>query len=144
MKRVILGVAMSALFISMANAKCRPAPHSPLCQVGQENCEPTCITTSDGGPGADNIYSDDRKRMQARQRAYQWRQEARERDYLRTHDGDYRFQRTPQYQQQAQQRGRDSWANNGTPSSVGTISPFVPGSTEDTAWRAERKRRGIQ
>ena len=142
MKRIILAMAMSALVVGAANAKCKPAPHSPLCQVGDTNCEPTCITTSDGGPGADNIYSDDRKRI-ARERAYRYR--AQERWRQQHEDGDYRFMRTREYQQQAAQRGRDSWANDGIKTDrVGTISPFVPGSTEDTAWRAERKRRGIQ
>jgi hypothetical protein len=88
------------------------------CTYYTDGREPRCLTTSDTGKEQykDDRASDVRRRMMQRRMAIG--------------------------AQQA--RGRADWRNNGTPSSVGTISPFVPGSVEDTAWRAERKRRGIQ
>ena len=135
MKAFLTAAALMTLMIGAAEA-CKRAP-GPLCQPGQK-CEPRCITTSDGGPGGDNIYSDDRRRI-ARERAYRYRLQQQRRD------GDYEFMRTREYRQASEQRGRAAWANDGIKTErVGTISPFVPGSVEDTAWRAERKRRGIQ
>src|SRR5262249_48806791 len=45
MRTIVLIAAVTALALASnaANAKWKRAPHSPLCQPGQENCEPTCI-----------------------------------------------------------------------------------------------------
>jgi hypothetical protein len=121
----ILALAVTpVLFASNAAFACKSAPHSPLCQVGQENCEETCITTSDGGPGRDNQYIDGRKQQFDRFQYYR--------------------ERGRRAREAAEAEGRRAWANNGTPSSVGMISPFVPGSTQDLAWRAERQRHGMR
>jgi hypothetical protein len=115
MKTCLIMIALAPLFVSAAEAGCRPA--GPLVQPG-DGREQECITTSDG-KGQPYIDGRDQRR---------WRQmEQRRMDFRR-----------------AQQEGRNSWANNGTPSRIGTISPFVPGSTQDLAWRAERKRHGVQ
>jgi hypothetical protein len=124
MKALLIAVALTPLLAVPAYAKCKLAPRSPLCQVGQANCEPRCITTSDGGPGRDNMYLDGRKQQRPR--------------------GSWASRQTKAWNTNAQAQGRAAWRNNGTPSSVGTISPFVPGSVQDTAWRAERAKRGIR
>lgn len=123
---VVIGTIIGCAVALPAHA-CKLAPRSPLCQPGQENCEPQCITTSDGGPGRDNMYTDGRRPNNG---AFQRMERARYQARMRTIA--------------AQNEGRNQWRNNGTPSSVGTISPFVPGSTQDTAWRAERRAHGIQ
>ena len=127
MKRLILIALAPLLLPAAADAKCKLAPRSPLCQPGQANCEPRCITTSDGGPGRDNMYLDGRKHPQA------FSTEQRRRMAMR---------RAMASRTAKQAEGRAQWANDGTPSSVGTISPFVPGSIQDKAWREERARRG--
>lgn len=115
MKTCLIMIALAPLLVSTANAGCRP--YGPLVQPG-DGREPQCITTSDG---AGQPYTDGRDNRR------RWQMEQRRMDFRRRQD-----------------EGRGAWANNGTPSSVGTISPFVPGSTQDLAWKAERKRRGIQ
>jgi hypothetical protein len=64
---VLALAAASAFGIGSANA-CKLAPNSPLCQVGQPNCEPLCITTSDG-PG--QPYTDGRNDGMVN--GWQWR-----------------------------------------------------------------------
>ena len=127
MKRLLIAVALTPLLIVPAYAKCKLAPRSPLCQPSQPNCEPRCITTSDGGPGRENMYTDGRRQAQ-----------------VRRFRGNWIDRQAKSYRDAAAARGKADWRNSGTPSPVGIISPFVPGSIEDTAWRAERKRRGIQ
>ena len=122
-------VAATVLGIGSASA-CKRAPGSPLCQVGQEDCEPRCITTSDGGPGRDNQYIDGR-----RSDGWRWRQTQMRRE---------RFERF----RAAQDEGRRHTSDMATGGSriAGTnitVSPFVPGSTQDRAWQGERKRRGL-
>jgi hypothetical protein len=111
------------------HAKC--IPYGPLCQPGT-GCEPMCITTSDG---ANEPYTDGRKRA-ARQRMYQ---------HYRERGEAARMEKRREYIQHIRDRqeGRAQWRNDGTPSSVGTISPFVPGSRQDLAWKDERRRRGV-
>jgi len=89
------------------------------CTYYSDGREPRCLTTSDTGK---EQYKRDTQRPR----------------------GSWASRQTQQWRDNAKKRGAAAWQNNGTPSSVGTISPFVPGSVEDTAWRAERKRRGIQ
>ena len=127
MKALLLALMVTPLLIVPAYAKCKLAPRSPLCQPGQPNCEARCITTSDGGPGRDNMYIDGRRQPQVRRFRGAW------------------IDRQPQaYRDAAAARGKTAWRNSGTPSPVGVISPFVPGSVQDKAWRAERAKRGIQ
>jgi hypothetical protein len=90
------------------------------CQYFSDGREPLCWTTSDG---ASDPYIDGRDR-----RDFSW--------YHRMED--MRRRRS------ADDEGRSQWRNNGTPSSVGMISPFVPGSMQDRAWRDERARRGVE
>ena len=127
MKRLLIAVALTPLLIEPVYAACKLAPRSPLCQPGQRNCEARCITTSDGGPGRDNMYIDGRKQR-----------------FFGRPRGAWIDRQTQAYRDAAAARGKAAWKNSGTPSPVGIISPFVPGSVEDTNWRAERKRRGIQ
>jgi hypothetical protein len=131
MKRLLLAAVMALVCAIMivlilpvpADAACKSIRR--LCQQGE--CENMCITTSDGGPGRDNMYTDGRRKPA-------------------------RFTDSPGYQRYREQvrirarqeRGRREWANDGTPSAVGIISPFVPGSTQDLAWKDERRRRGVQ
>ena len=135
-----IGILLS--MVVPVHAKC--IPYGPLCQPGT-GCEPKCITTSDGGPGRDNIYSDDRKRA-ARQRMYQHYREraaAQRRDKAPWEGTNYD---TAQGRAQRQQEGRDRWRDDGqvVQGLPGKISPFVPGSTQDLAWKEERRRRGVQ
>lgn len=124
---IVLAVVAAYVFGIGSASACKRAPNSPLCQVGQENCEPTCITTSDG---AGQPYTDGR-----RDDGWQWRQMRRE-----------RFERFERFRA-AQAEGRNhtsDMATGGTKTASGIlISPFVPGSTQDRAWQSERKRRGL-
>jgi hypothetical protein len=90
------------------------------CQYFSDGREPLCWTTSDG---ANDPYIDGRDR---RDMPWYHRMEQMRRD------------------RDARDEGRNDWRNNGTPSSVGVISPFVPGSIQDRAWKEERARHGIQ
>jgi len=121
----ICAILLGFLLPVPAQAKC--IPYGPLCQPGT-GCEPKCITTSDG---AFEPYTDGRKRRQEfyRERAAAEQRTERRREYIQ-HFRDRR-------------EGRAQWRNDGTPSSVGTISPFVPGSRQDLAWKDERRRRGV-
>ena len=69
-RKFTIAVALAVVsMLEMASAKaCQPAPNSPLCQVDQPNCEPLCITTSDG-PG--QPYTDGRKDGMVN--GWQWR-----------------------------------------------------------------------
>ena len=82
MRQIIIAVALTLLAVSAANAKCKSI--GPLCQPGT-GCEPKCITTSDGGPGRDNQYIDDRKEAQrrARERQHEFFQQRREAEAVR-------------------------------------------------------------
>jgi len=125
MKSLLIALAITPLLIAPTYAKCRSI--GPLCQPGT-GCEPKCITTSDGGPGRENMYTRDKKSSQGFKRVR----------------GSWASRQGKQWNANAQAEGRAAWRNNGTPSSVGMISPFVPGSVQDKAWRAERAKRGIQ
>lgn len=122
--------AATVLGIGSASA-CRRAPNSPLCQVGQENCETRCITTSDG-PG--RPYTDGRPVFRPGEGFNQREMWQRRMEMRRRHDA-------------AVDEGRrhtSDMATGGTRMANGlTVSPFVPGSTQDRAWQAERKRRGL-
>jgi hypothetical protein len=89
------------------------------CQYFSDGREPLCWTTQDGAP---DPYIDGRDR-----RDFSWY---------------HRFENMRR-ERAAQDEGRSNWRDNGTPSSVGTISPYVPGSIQDRAWRDERARRGM-
>ena len=121
-------VATTVLGVGSASA-CKRAPNSPLCQVGQADCEPTCITTSDG-PG--QPYTDGRKDGMVNGR--QWIQ-------MRLR------QQRIEHARETAAEGRNhtsDMATGGTKMANGiTVSPFVPGSTQDQAWQAERHRRGL-
>jgi hypothetical protein len=123
---IIFGLLLIAYaYLGSAHARSR-------CTYYTDGREPRCLTTSDTGK---EQYKDDRKKPTGT------------RPFSAQHQAIQRQTMMRQYmakQRAAQERGRADWRNSGTPSSVGTISPFVPGSTQDTAWRAERKRRGIQ
>ena len=68
-RKFTAAVALAAAsLLEMGTARaCQLAPHSPLCQVGQPDCEPQCITTSDG---AGQPYLDGRNRGAADYYAY--------------------------------------------------------------------------
>jgi hypothetical protein len=122
-----------------AHAKCKIVK---FCQPGQENCEPMCMTTSDGGPDREHMYTDgrDRRRQFYQQRAARAAEQRRDRAPWGS-DYDTSSRGVAQRQQEGRDRWRDGQVVQGLP---GKISPFVPGSTQDIAWREERKRRGIQ
>jgi hypothetical protein len=110
-------LALAPLLITPAEAYSR-------CQYFSDGREPRCLYKSDTGKE-------------------QYKRDTQRSDPLRPR-GSWASRQTQAWRDNAKKRGAAAWQNNGTPSSVGTISPFVPGSIEDTAWRAERKRRGIQ
>lgn len=141
---IIMAILLGFAIPVPAYAACKHIGH--WCQPGEENCENHCITTSDGGPGRDNIYSDDRRRA-ARERMY--RRYSAERAAAQRRDkapwgSDY--DTSSRGVAQRQQEGRDRWRDDGqvVQGLPGKISPFVPGSTQDLAWKDERRRRGIQ
>ena len=138
---VLTGTAVVALLLGFiipvpAHAACKQI--GPLCQPGT-GCEPRCITTSDGGPGRDNMYTDGRARQRMYQR-YRARAAAQRRDPPPWKGSNYASRA------QRQQEGRDRWRDDGqvVQGLPGKISPFVPGSTQDLAWKEERRRRGVQ
>ena len=115
MKRLALLLGMMLLPL--------PAQAWQKCQYFSDGREPRCHVVSDG---RGQPYVDDRRRQasQDRTRARQammqrWR--AQREGRTRTHD----------------------MATGGTASSVGVISPFVPGSVQDRSWQLERQRRGL-
>ena len=116
-RKITIALALVAATVLGRSASAgQRAPGSPLCQVGQEDCEPRCITTSDGGPGRDNQYIDGR-----RSDGWRWRQTQMRRE---------RFERF----RAAQDEGRRHTSDMATGGSriAGTnitVSPFVPGST---------------
>jgi hypothetical protein len=120
MAALVMGVLLAFMLPVPAQAKCKSI--GPLCQPGT-GCEPKCITTSDGGPGRDNMYIDDRKR-----RGESWR----------------RFRESRREGEEARGRAHTSdMASGGTMHGSILVSPFVPGSDADRAWQKERKRRGL-
>jgi hypothetical protein len=123
MKRLTIWEAMlvagTALVLWSVWSMVAPAHARSRCTYYSDGREPRCLTTSDTGK---EQYKRDTQRPR----------------------GSWASRQTQRWRDNATKRGAAAWQNNGTPSSVGTISPFVPGSVEDTAWRAERKRRGIQ
>lgn len=135
MASAAIAILLGFLLPVPAHAKCIRAKNSPICERGADpaECEELCVTTSDG---AFEPYTDGRKRA-ARQRLYQ--------HYREQAAAEQRTQRRREYIQHIRDRqeGRAQWRNDGTPSSVGTISPFVPGSRQDLAWKDERRRRGV-
>jgi hypothetical protein len=118
MKRLMIGLAL--LFVTtQADARSR-------CTYYTDGREPRCLYTSDTGK---DQYKDGRRTTSQ--------------PFSGRPRGSWASRQTQQWRDNAKRRGAAAWQNSGTPSSVGPISPFVPGSVEDTAWRAERKRRGI-
>jgi hypothetical protein len=125
--RLLLAVTMAvacAILLAFvlpvpAHAKCRSIGR--LCQAGE--CENRCITTSDGGPGRDNMYIDDRNK-----RGQSWQ----------------RFRESRRASEEARGRAHTSdMASGGTMHGSILVSPFVPGSDADRSWQKERKRRGL-
>jgi hypothetical protein len=117
MKALLLALVITPVLIVPADAYSR-------CTYYRDGREPRCLYKSDSGK---EQYIDGRTRRPAGRDTRSFAEK-----------------QSPEWRRAAQQRGAAAWKNSGTPSPVGTISPFVPGSVEDTAWRAERKRRGIQ
>jgi hypothetical protein len=117
MKAPLIAIALTPLLAVPADAWSR-------CTYYRDGREPRCLYKSDSGK---DQYTDGRLRRPAVRDTRSFAEK-----------------QTPEWRENARKRGAAAWRNDGTPSSVGTISPFVPGSVEDTAWRAERKRRGIQ
>jgi hypothetical protein len=118
-----LAVILAAIVICPNCGYIIDAEARSRCTYYSDGREPRCLYTSDTGK---EQYKRDTRSDPQRPR------------------GSWASRQTQQWRDNAKKRGAAAWQNNGTPSSVGTISPFVPGSVEDTAWRAERKRRGIQ
>jgi hypothetical protein len=130
MKRLAITCGLLLISIGSAEAYSR-------CTYYKDGREPRCLYQSDG---KGDPYLDGRKHPQARPQARQGVMA----EAMRRRMANQAMMRQHMAQQRAKQaRGAADWRNSGTPSSVGTISPYVPGSTEDTAWRAERKRRGL-
>ena len=108
-----------------------PASAWQKCQYFSDGREPRCHVASDG---KGQPYVDGRRRStfeRYRQHAAHERTRKR-REIIGRH--------------RAMQEGRthtQDMATGGTPSSVGVISPFVPGSIQDRSWQLERKRRGL-
>jgi hypothetical protein len=113
-------ILLTVLAATAASLLTVPVDARSRCQYFNDGREPLCFTTSDG---ANDPYIDGRDRS-----SFSW------------HD---RMERMRRDRQAREDEGRSQWRNDGTPSSVGTISPFVPGSDQDRAWRAERARRGM-
>jgi hypothetical protein len=115
-RKYILILALAPLLSTAADAKCRIVGHT-------SDGEPLCMTTSDG---AGQPYIDDRRNsgssFNSRRR---WemiqRRQARREGASHTQD----------------------MASGGTMHGNILVSPFVPGSQQDRAWQAERKRRGL-
>ena len=117
MKRVALLLTILApLFV-------QPASAWQKCQYFSDGREPRCHVVSDG---KGQPYVDDRRRRSAMYERYRERA-------ARARAG--RVQQGAQHTQDMR--------TGGTPSSVGVISPFVPGSDQDRGWQLERKRRGL-
>ena len=114
-----LAVILTAIVICPNCGYIIDAEARSRCTYYTDGREPRCLYTSDTGK---EQYKRDPQRPR----------------------GSWASRQTQQWRDSAKKRGAAVGQNNGTPSSVGVISPFVPGSVEDTAWRAERKRRGIQ
>ena len=124
---LVLALAATVFGISSASA-CKIVGHT-------SDGEPLCMTTSDG---AGQPYNDDRYR-QRWQDELRWQEERQRTQRRREYIERYRDVR------RRQEEGRSQWQNDGMKTErVGTISPFVPGSVQDTAWREERRKHGIQ
>lgn len=118
---------MKYLLLALAPLLITPAHAYSRCQYFSDGREPRCLYKSDSGK---DQYKDGRRTTAQ--------------PFSGRPKGSWASRQTQQWRDAAKARGKADWRNDGTPSSVGTISPYVPGSIEDTAWRAERKRRGIQ
>ena len=106
MRTLILIAAALLMTASAADAKCKRAPNSPICEKGADprDCEELCITTSDTGK---EQYSDDRKRQrQMRERQHEFFQqrraaaEAQQRQFARERVVQHYQQRAEQYRTQ--------------------------------------------
>jgi len=145
LKRFIVLAVPALLLVSPAQA----------CKVVKVvNGEPQCAHTSDTGSES-YTGGTPAKKSAPTNNAGGW--------YYSQHQHEnngYWWYKHQQYQREANQaridamqrrvdafnQGRNAWRQNGTKVNglPGTISPFVPGSNQDVAWRAERQRRGIQ
>lgn len=119
MKRLMFAFALTPLLL-VTNADARSR-----CKYFTDGREPLCLTTSDTGK---EQFKDDRKSGSSfndpRRRLMR-----------------QRMARAARFQEGA--KHTQDMRTGGTPSSVGVISPFVPGSDQDRGWQLERKRRGL-
>jgi hypothetical protein len=102
-----------------------PAQARSKCQYFSDGREPRCHVVSDG---AREPYVDDRKHGTSFTNSPQWQ----------------RYRESVRRRQQFRE-GREhtqDMATGGTMHGNLLVSPFVPGSTADKGWQAERKRRG--
>ena len=120
-----------ALLAVFAPLLAEPAGAWQRCQYFTDGREPRCLVQSDG---RGQPYLDGRRHPQASRPSVMAEALARRRMMMRA-----RAAQANRMQEGAQHT--QDMRTGGTPSSVGVISPFVPGSDQDRGWQLERKRR---